>query len=114
MRLLFTKTMRTYLWLLPWLNQESIELHCINGKRNSAQARSLAWLRLKPRQNLYLMRNVYARWKKKTPNYAKNEIFCVRLRSILPTRHAGNPLLSLSRSEERRVGTECSSEWRRE
>src|SRR5690625_2003459 len=35
---------------------------------------------------------------RKTPNYAKNEIFCAGLRNILPTRHAGNPLLSLSKT----------------
>src|SRR5699024_5401549 len=33
MQLLYTKTMRTYLWLLPRPNWESIGPHCINGKK---------------------------------------------------------------------------------
>src|SRR5699024_703326 len=104
MQLLYTKTMRTYLWLLPRPNWESIGPHCINGKRNSAPARRHAWLRLKPRQKLYLMQNAYVHWKKKTPNCVKSEIFCVRLRSILPKRHAGDPLPVCRRPPHRILG----------
>src|SRR5699024_6118920 len=104
MRLLYMKTMRTCLWLQPRLNWESIGPHCINGKRNSAPGRRYAWLRLKPRQNMYPMPNVYVRWKEKTPNYAKDEMFCVRLRNILPKRHAGDPLPVCRRPPHRILG----------
>src|SRR5699024_11810359 len=73
-------------------------------KRNSAPARRHAWLRLKPRQKLYLMQNAYVHWKKKTPNCVKSEIFCVRLRSILPKRHAGDPLPVCRRPPHRILG----------
>lgn len=58
----------------------------------------------KARQKLYLMQNAYVHWKKKTPNCVKSEIFCVRLRSILPKRHAGAPLPVCRRPPHRILG----------